>query len=281
MTTLISFGVVMDWVGQNKNGAQRLEGDELLHAMGEELITSRILVVDDHPLLRKGFVFTLSSEPDLEVVGEAASGLEALELCQETRPDLVLMDISMPIMDGIEATRGVKERCPKTLVLVLTAHEDDSLMLEAIRAGAVGYLLKGSSPRSLVASVRDALGGESPMDSRMAGRLLRRLTEEESSPHALTPLAAAEGEARNKAVGPPLSPRELEVLGRVVIGKTNRLIAQELHMSLSTVKRHLERAGSKLGVSDRTQAVVRAIELGLLPGRREECRAHSSLTVLR
>ena len=108
------------------------------------------------------------------------------------------------------------------------------------------------------------------MDSRMAGRLLRRLTEEESSPHALTPLAAAEGEARNKAVGPSLSPRELEVLGRVVIGKTNRLIAQELHMSLSTVKRHLERAGSKLGVSDRTQAVVRAIELGLLPGRREE-----------
>jgi DNA-binding NarL/FixJ family response regulator len=241
-----------------------------LHAMGEELPTSRILVVDDHPLLRKGFVFALSSEPDLEVVGEAADGFEALELCQETRPDLVLMDISMPIMDGIEATRGVKKRCPKTLVLVLTAHEDDSLMLEAIRAGAVGYLLKGSSPRSLTEAVRDALGGESPMDSRMAGRLLRRLAEEEASPHGLTPPAAAEGEARNKAVGPSLSPRELEVLGHVVIGKTNRLIAQELYMSLSTVKRHLERAGSKLGVSDRTQAVVRAIELGLLPGRREE-----------
>jgi len=232
--------------------------------LGEEINPSRILVVDDHPLMRKGFVFVLSSQPDMEVVGEAADGLEALKLCQRLRPDLVLMDLSMPMMDGIDATREMKECCPKTIVLVVTAHEDEGLMLRAIKAGAVGYVLKGSEPAYLIGSVREALEGESPMDQRLAGRLLRRLAIEGVSP-----------DERPERESPPVSPavtlppRELEVLEHLVAGKTNRRIAQELHISLSTVKRYLERITSKLGVSDRTQAAVKAIELGLLPERRE------------
>ena len=220
---------------------------------------SSILVADDHPLMRNAFVSILSYGRGLEVVGEARDGREAVLMSEELRPDLVLMDISMPVMDGIEATRQVKERLPEIVVLMVTAHEDEKLMLEAIRAGAAGYVLKGEDPLRLITAVREALSGESPMDQRLAGKLLRRLAAEEMSP-------AGRAEEIPK-VAPPVSltPRELEVLSRVVAGKTNRLIAQELHVSLSTVKRHLERVVTKLGVSDRTQAAVKAIELGLLP----------------
>ncbi len=236
--------------------------------VGEEINPSRILVADDYPLLRKGFVFVLSSQPDMDVVGEAADGLEALKLCREMRPDLVLMDLSMPNMDGIGATREMKECCPKTIVLVVTAHEDEGLMLRAIKAGAVGYVLKGSEPAYLISSVREALEGESPMDQRLAGRLLRRLAVEGVSSDE-RPEPAAERESPFVSPAVLLPPRELEVLEHLVAGKTNRRIAQELHISLSTVKRYLERITSKLGVSDRTQAAVKAIELGLLPERRE------------
>jgi DNA-binding NarL/FixJ family response regulator len=218
--------------------------------------------------LRKGFVFVLSSEPDLEVIGEAADGLEALELCQRLRPDLVLMDVSMPKMDGIDATKAMKECCPKTVVLVVTAHDDEGLMVKAIKAGAAGYVLKGSQPAYLIRSVREALEGESPMDPGLAGRLLRRLAIEGVSPDE-RPQPVAERESPLASPAVSLPPRELEVLEHLVAGKTNRLIAKELHISLSTVKRYLERITSKLGVSDRTQAAVKAIELGLLPERRE------------
>lgn len=226
--------------------------------MGQRSDPARVLVADDHPLMRSAFVSILSYGRDLEVVGEARDGREAVLMCEELRPDLVLMDVSMPVMDGIEATRRLKERLPGVVVLVVTAHEDEGLMLRAIKAGAAGYVLKGDDPLRLVAAVREALGGESPMDPRLAARLLRRLAAEETSPDRPV------HEAPKAAAPVPLTPRELEVLGRVVAGKTNRLIAQELHVSLSTVKRHLERVCSKLGVSDRTQAAVKAIELGLL-----------------
>ena len=226
--------------------------------MGQRSDPARVLVADDHPLMRSAFVSILSYGRDLEVVGEARDGREAMLMCEELRPDLVLMDVSMPVMDGIEATRRLKERLPGVVVLVVTAHEDEGLMLRAIKAGAAGYVLKGDDPLRLVAAVREALGGESPMDPRLAARLLRRLAAEETSPDR--PVQ----EVPKAAAPVPLTPRELEVLGRVVAGKTNRLIAQELHVSLSTVKRHLERIISKLGVSDRTQAAVKAIELGLL-----------------
>lgn len=227
-----------------------------------DLSTSRILIADDHPLFRRGFAAILSAERELKVVGEAKDGQEAVRMCGELRPDLVVMDISMPNMDGIEATGEVKERCPKAVVLVVTAHEDENLMLKAIRAGAVGFFLKGKDPTQLIGAVREALEGESPMDSKLAGRLLRRLAVEEGNPDGSSePLVKGQAKA---PLPVSLSPRELEVLGRVAEGKTNRLIAQELHMSLSTTKRHLERIVAKLGVSDRTQAAVKAIELGVL-----------------
>jgi two-component system, NarL family, response regulator LiaR len=223
----------------------------------------RILVADDHPLMRSAFATILAYGRGLEVVGEAFDGREAVLKCQELRPDLVLMDLSMPEMDGIEATRQIKERLSKTVMLVVTAHEDEDLMLRAIRAGAAGYVLKGDDPSRLIAAVRQALSGDSPMDQRLAGRLLRRLAAEESPADRLAPATKVRESKQSSTVS--LIPRELEVLGRVVAGKTNRLIAQELHISLSTVKRHLERIVTKLDVSDRTQAAVKAIELGLLP----------------
>ena len=230
---------------------------------------SRILVVDDHAYMRVAINAILGRDPTLEVVGEAEDGLRALDLCKELRPDLVLMDLSMPNMGGMEATRRMKERCPRTMVLVLTSHEDEALMLEAVRAGAVGYVLKGDSTVHLVGSVREALAGESPMDPRLAGRLLRRLAHEEAHTNGLSPKTTARREGLKGPPLPSLSARELEVLGHVVAGKPNRLIAREIHVSLSTVKRHLERVTSKLGVSDRTQAAVKAIELGLLPERKD------------
>lgn len=237
---------------------------------GQQPYPSRVLVADDHPLMRSAFVSILSYGRDLEVVGEAKDGREAVSMCEELRPDLVLMDVSMPVLDGIEATRQLKERLPGVVVLVVTAHEDEELMLRAIRAGAAGYVLKDDDPLRLVAAVQGALGGESPMDPRLAARLLRRLAAEETSPNERSGRAAA----KVPMAAPPVSltPREREVLGRVVAGKTNRLIAQELYVSLSTVKRHLERVCSKLGVSDRTQAAVKAIELGLLSEQEEPGR---------
>ena len=230
--------------------------------MGEGARPVRILVADDHQPMRSAFATILTYGQGLEVVGEAHDGREAVLKCEELRPDLILMDLSMPEMDGIEATRAIRERLPTTVVLVVTAHEDEDLMLRAIRAGAAGYVLKGDEPSRLIAAVREAMSGESPMDQRLAGRLLRRLAAEESPADRLAS-ATERGSKLTPTVS--LTPRELEVLGRVVAGNTNRLIAQELHMSLSTVKRHLERIVSKLGVSDRTQAAVKAIELGLLP----------------
>ena len=232
--------------------------------MGQESYPLKVLIADDHPLFRKGFAAILSSEQDLEVVGEAHDGQEAVRLCHKLCPDLVLMDLSMPKMDGVDATREVKERHPKTVVLVVTAHESEDLILKAIRAGAAGFVLKGENPGHLIAAVREVLEGEFPMDRGLATRLLRRLAVEERSPDRM-PDTALERDATKSSPPVSLSPRELEVLSRVVEGKTNRLIAQELHMSLSTVKRHLERVASKLGVSDRTQIAVKAIEMGLLP----------------
>jgi DNA-binding NarL/FixJ family response regulator len=229
---------------------------------------ARLLIADDHALLRSGMRAMLEAEPDLEVVGEAENGREAVELCRELLPDLVLMDLSMPEMDGIEATRAIKAKYPKTSVLVLTAHANQEMLLEAIRAGAAGYVLKGVGPGQLVGAVRGTLSGESPVDQELVMRLVRRLAEEADPP----PRPQAEslaGEREEPAPG-SLTSRELDVLRSLSTGKTNRQIAEDLHLSLSTEKRHLERIIAKLGVSDRTQAAVKAIELGLIDPKRAE-----------
>ena len=223
---------------------------------------SRIVVADDHPLIRHALTTTIDEQPDLEAVGEATDGLEAIKLCRRFQPELVLMDVLMPRMDGLEATRRIKKELPRTSVLVLTAVEDPDYLSEALKAGAAGYVQKGATTQQTLEAVRKVLGGESSLDQELATRLLKRLMEDPKP----------EPNGRTKGESPPglLSTRESEVLGLVARGYSNQQIARTLLISVSTVKKHLRNAISKLGVSDRTQAAVRAAELGVLPNCKEE-----------
>jgi DNA-binding NarL/FixJ family response regulator len=219
---------------------------------------TRLAIVDDHQLARESLQNMLSDERDIEIVGEAANGRQALLLCSRLRPDLILMDVRMPEMDGLAATKEVKQRYPETSVMMLTMHENPDYLLEALKAGAAGYVLKDAPQEEIIEAVRRVSNGESPMDPELASRLLRRL--------------ANEGEAQRGAYGSrgeagetePLTPRESEVLELMKLGRTNREIAADLVISLGTAKNHVEHIMAKLGVSDRTQAVVKALELGIL-----------------
>lgn len=219
---------------------------------------TRLAIVDDHELARESLQNMLADEHDIEIVGEASNGRQALALCSRLRPDLILMDVRMPEMDGLAATKEVKQRYPETSVMMLTMHENPDYLLEALKAGAAGYVLKDAPQEEIIEAVRRVRNGESPMDPELAARLLRRL--------------ASEGEtwrgARSSQDATPavesLTPRELEVLGLMKLGRTNRQIAADLVISLGTAKNHVEHIIAKLGVSDRTQAVVRALELGIL-----------------
>ena len=238
-------------------------------------IASRIVIADDHPLFRSALRLLVEDSPDIEVVAEAADGHEALELCRRFEPELVLMDVIMPRMDGVVATRAIKAELPQTIVLMMTASEDLEHLLSAFRAGAGGYILKSADPERITEAVHKVLEGEFPMDPEVARRLLVRLSEEKQerqeeervrpAPEALAaqgrpmPPAAADDLERRK-----LSPREVEVLRLIAHGHTNQQIARELLLSTSTVKNHVHRILSKLRVSDRTQAAIIAINIGLL-----------------
>jgi DNA-binding NarL/FixJ family response regulator len=211
---------------------------------------ARLVIADDHELAREGLRAMLENEPDLEIVGEATTGREALEVCRHLQPDLVLMDVRMPDMDGLAAAQSIKDEWPRISILAMTLSEDPDYLLRALKVGVAGYVLKDASRADVVAAVRRALGGESPLDQRLSVQLLRRLAEETRAPAAPS--------------GPALTPREHEVLNLVAEGKTNAAIAQRLVVSVGTVKVNVERIIDKLGVSDRTQAAVRAIELGLI-----------------
>ena len=216
---------------------------------------TRLAIVDDHELARESLKDLLFDEPDIEVVGEAVNGRDALLLCSRLHPDLLLMDVRMPEMDGLAATQEIKQRYSSTGVLMVTMHENPDYLLEALKAGAAGYVLKDAPREEVVGAVRRVREGESPLDPELAARLLRRLATETA------------GRARSvNRVGPleTLTPREREVLELMKLGRTNRQIAQDLVISLGTAKNHVEHIIAKLGVSDRTQAVVRALELGIL-----------------
>jgi DNA-binding NarL/FixJ family response regulator len=213
----------------------------------------RVLIADDHELARLGLRTMLMPETDLEVVGEAATGREAVDLSGRLEPDLVLMDIRMPDMDGLGATRAIKKMLPRTGILIVTLSEDPDYLLEALRVGAAGYVLKDASRREVVDAVHQVLNGESPLDPKLAAQLIRRLA---------TQVAPAEQPGAKH--GDELTHREMDVLRLIAEGKTNAEIAQSLFVSVGTVKVHVERIIDKLGVSDRTQAAVRAVELGYL-----------------
>lgn len=215
--------------------------------------TARVLIVDDHELARFGLVGALQGERGLTIVGQARDGQEAVELCRELAPDLVLMDIRMPRLDGLGATAEIVRTCPGTSVIMLTMQEDPEYLIEALKVGAAGYLLKDSGKSEIVGAIRRVLAGESLLNAELVSELLGRLERE--------------GRTVPEPVAHPLSGRELDVLRLLTAGKTNREIAQELILSVSTVKTHVEHVIAKLEVADRTQAAVKATRLGIVrPG---------------
>jgi two-component system, NarL family, response regulator LiaR len=233
---------------------------------------ARLLIADDHALVREGLRTVLSGEEGIRVMAEAKDGQEALSMCRELRPDLVLMDVRMPVMDGLEATRRIKQEMPQIGVVMVTMHENPDYLFEAIKAGAAGYVLKDASGERLLGAVRRTLDGESPLNQELAMRLLVRLAREErdGGPTKSGAEAPAEpGPATDRIGGrseeqlESLTPREVEVLKLLSQGQTNPQIARSLLFSVSTVKAHVRSILNKLGVSDRTQAAVRAIEFRL------------------
>ena len=237
-----------------------MEDEILLEARTEPV---RIIIADDHALVRGGMRMMLEDEPGLEVIGEAVNGREALELCRRLRPDLVLMDVRMPEMDGLRATHAIKQEHPSISILMVTMHENPDYLLEAINAGAAGYVLKGAPGERLISAIRRTIEGESPLNQELAAQLLRRLAnqrghgEKQEQP-------PPQPQRRQEPLSEALTPRETEVLNLVAQGQSNPEIARTLTISKSTAKVHVERIIRKLNVSDRTQAAVRAIELGLL-----------------
>jgi DNA-binding NarL/FixJ family response regulator len=235
---------------------------------------ARLLIAEDSALVRESLRMMLSDSSDLEVAGEAENGREAVELCRSLEPDLVLMDIRMPEMDGLEATKAIKEAQPEVSVLMVTTHREPDYLLEAVRSGAAGYILKESSAQELLDAVRRVLGGEPTLDHSLAMRLLERLTDEtgQNTGHDQQQISEHhKGKPQGSGsmiVTSILSGREIEALRLIAVGKTNRQIAQDLMISLSSVKTYVQRIIKKLGVSDRTQASVKAIELGLLSEQR-------------
>jgi len=217
---------------------------------GQRERSARLLIADDHDLTRMGLRGLLADERGLELVGEARDGVEALELCRRLQPDMAILDVRMPRLDGLATTRAIKQEFPRIAVLLVSLHATPEYVLEAIEAGASGYLLKDAPLHELASAIRQVLRGESMLTEALAARMLRRMS---ARPELLAATLPA-----------PLTPRELEVLRLVARGKTNRQIADELMITSGTVKLHVEHIIGKLEVSDRTQAAVRAIQLGLL-----------------
>lgn len=214
-----------------------------------------VLLVDDHSVVRQGVRAFLETQPDISVVSEAASGDEAVQLATEHAPDVVLMDLVMPGMDGVEATRQVKAASPRTQVIVLTSYHQDEHIFPAIRAGALSYLLKDVGPDELAEAVRKAAWGEAVLHPRVAARVVQEIHGARQNTQAPNPFTE-------------LSDRELEVLRLIADGLTNADIAERLVISEKTVKSHVSNILSKLHLADRTQAAVYAWREGVV--RRDE-----------
>ena len=209
----------------------------------------RLLIADDHPIVRAGLAGLLSDEPDIDVVAEASDGDEAVRLAAQTRPDVVLMDLRMPSVDGVTATARIVAARGESFpprVLILTTYESDDQILAAIEAGASGYLLKAAPREEIIAGIRSVLAGQTALSPAVAARLVERMRRPDPAASVLTA-------------------RETEVLGRVAAGDANKQIALRLGIGESTVKTHLLRIYEKLGVDSRTRAATLALERGFLP----------------
>jgi NarL family two-component system response regulator LiaR len=209
----------------------------------------RVLIADDHALVREGTRRMLEQEGDMEVVGEAGDGEETVKLACELRPDVAIVDISMPKLDGIEATKQIKERCPSVTILILSAYDDDQFIFSLLEAGAAGYLLKSVRSRELVDAVRAVHAGESVLHPSIAKKVLNRFVSTGGKPQAAKPADV-------------LSDREKEILRLATKGLSNADIAKELYLSVRTVQGHLGHIFNKLQVGSRTEAVVRALKEG-------------------
>jgi DNA-binding NarL/FixJ family response regulator len=214
----------------------------------------RILLTDDQSLFREALRTLLSLQPDFEIVAEAENGERALALAKAHKPDVILMDLRMPVMGGVEATRRILAAVPGARVVVLTTFDEDEEIFEAMRAGALGYLLKACSADKLNESVRAAAKGTSVLEPAVTARMLAELNR----------LSAKEGRKVSQPLADPLSDRELAVLGLLAEGCSNKEIGSRLHITEGTVKNHMTNVLGKLGVLDRTQAALRARELGLI-----------------
>ncbi len=223
----------------------------------------RVFLADDHRLFRQGVASLLEDAPDIEVVGEAADGPTAVRLVSELEPDVVLMDVHMPGLNGTEATRAILHKCPRMRVVMLTVSEEDEDLFEAVRAGACGYLLKNVDADELVEAIRHVARGEAVLSPPMTARLMSGFREAESRSTA--------------ADGPALTERELDILRLLARGATNREIARSLVLSEHTVKTHVHHILEKLGAENRAQAVARAVHLGLIPPHRNAGH-HGTLT---
>ncbi|NLB35415.1 MAG: response regulator transcription factor [Elusimicrobia bacterium] len=208
----------------------------------------KVMVCDDHALFRQGLISLLETEPDLTIVGEAVNGKEAVEMAKEKKPDIILMDIRMPIMDGISATREIKKNIPDVKILMLTVFEDELHIFNSIQAGASGYFLKAKPIDDLINIIRKTLSGDAPLSPEVAGSLIKELHKRNFS-------------AVNSY---NITEKELEVLSEVILGKTNKEISQELNIAIQTVKNHLSSMYRKFEVNNRTKLVHKAAETGVI-----------------
>jgi len=208
-----------------------------------------ILIADDHPLVREALHRSLEGEEDMKVVAEASDGEEAVKLVSELKPNVVVMDIVMPRLNGIEATRKIKEIAPDTAILILTAYDDDEYVLGLLDAGAAGYLLKSARGRDLVGAIRAIRSGESVLHPKIIAKLLKRATTAPVGKHKASDL---------------LSARESEILKLVTSGMSNKEIAERLFLSQRTVKAHLTNIFNKLNVASRSEAIVKGLQWGLV-----------------
>jgi DNA-binding NarL/FixJ family response regulator len=211
----------------------------------------RILLVDDHILFRKGIAALLDARPDIQIVGEASDGLEAINKSRELLPDIILMDVGMPVLNGLEATKQIKKEMPHVLIVMLTASDEDQNLFTAIKNGAQGYLLKDLEPYQLYDLLENISKGEAPLSGAIASKILKEFTQ----PRVLEDARETIGE---------LTSREIDVLNLIAEGKTNREIADKLVISENTVKIHLRNILDKLHLQNRIQAAVYAVRQGLI-----------------